>query len=338
MRRNLGNLCLTLACVWMLAGCALKGGETKGVKKIANGEMKRVELTVQDSFTEFPDSSFFKDITCMSVHEGKLYMFDAWRSDVAMWDRRNDRFLTFGSRGQGPREVADPKTFYVKDNKVAIMDVGFIKVYDEQGGVELLHIPRYDDQRFFIEKDTVYITAALEKTFYVKYPTTWKRADGEKGLQLCGSLLDITDGMKRSRNNRHLLKGDGCLYAVCPSFPVVEKYDLHTNELLLSCDLSGVDLMEDILSYVKDKNSPSSYHIYFPDAYSYQKKLYILCANWTPKNERNKILVLDEDLSPLGIYQLPGVYYTSFCVDDEFIYAANGKDCAVEMLTVDKRF
>lgn len=338
MKQKLRYLYWTLVCVWLLGGCALKGGEAKGVKKIVNGEMKRVELTLQDSFTEFPDFSFFKDITCMSVNEGKLYMFDTWRSDVAMWDRRNDRFLTFGSRGMGTREVADAKTFYVQDGKVAVMGAGSLKVYDEQGGVETIHIPRHDEWRFFIEKDTVYITAVLEETFYVKFSNRWKRADGEKGLQLCGGFLDITDGMRQSRNNRHLLKGDDCLYAVCPSFPVIEKYDLHTNELLMSCDLSGVDYVKDILSYVKDNNSPSSYHIYFSDAYFYKNRLYILCANWNPKYEVNKILVLDEDMSPMGVYQLPGIYYSSFCVDDEFIYAANRKDCAVEILTVDKRF
>ena len=39
------------------------------------------------------------------------------------------------------------------------------------------------------------------------------------------------------RNQRHLVKGEDCLYAICPSYPVIEKYDLH--EILLKKVESG---------------------------------------------------------------------------------------------------
>lgn len=303
----------------------------------------RIDLSLHSDFTEYPDSSFFKDITCMSANDGKLYMFDATRGDVAMWSKDDNRFLTFGSIGQGPREVANPKTFFVQDDKVAIMDNGSqsLKIYDEEGGVEMVDIPASNEWRFFIEKDTVYLTCAYKETFFVKSAKQWKREDYETGLLFGGTLFKITEskGMNRMRNNRHLVKGNNCFYAVCPSYPILEKYDLKTNELIASYDLSGVDIIRENLEYIESQNqAPNTVSLYLKDAYFYKEKLYVLCTTWKNGFEKNKLLVLDEELFPLGIYKLPGKTYNSFCVDDEFIYAMNYGRCAVEMFEVSSSF
>lgn len=302
-----------------------------------------IELTKSSDFTEYPDSSFFKDITCMSVNDGKLYMFDATRGDVAMWSKDDNRFLTFGGIGQGPREVANPKTFFVQDDKVAIMDNGSqsLKIYDEEGGVEMVDIPASNEWRFFIEKDTVYLTCTYKETFFVKSGKQWKREDYETGLLFGGTLFKITEskGMNRMRNNRHLVKGNNCFYAVCPSYPILEKYDLKTNELIASYDLSKVDIIRENLEYIESQNqAPNTVSLYLKDAYFHKEKLYVLCATWKNGFEVNKLLVLDEGLSPLGIYKLPGGFYNSFCVDDKFIYAMNYGRCAVEMFEVPSSF
>ena len=306
-------------------------------------KLEEVNLTLSSDFTEYPDSSFFKDITCMSIEDGKLYMFEDSRGDVAMWEKKNGRFLTFGSLGPGPKEVGRPKTFFVKDGKVYIMDGASraLKVYDEQGGVGSVQLPCVSALHFFVEKGITYVSCAYKETSYVKIPETWKMANGEEGLSFCGNLLDISEDarMNISRNNRHLVKGDDCLYAVCPSYHVVEKYDLDTNELLSSFDLSAVDIIKENLEYIKSKNhGPTTYSVYLRDAYFCEGKLYLLCATWNKKFQANKLLVLDKNLTPLMIYKLPGDMYTSFCVDDKLIYAMNYGRCAVEMFEVPSSF
>lgn len=303
----------------------------------------RIDLSLHSDFTEYPDSSFFKDITCMSVDDGKLYMLDVSRGDVAMWNRNDNSFLTFGGIGQGPREVANPKTFFMQKGKVAIMDNGSqsLKIYDERGGVEMVDIPASNEWRFFMEKDTVYSTCVYKDALFVKSAKQWKREDNEKGLLFGGSIFNITESkwMNRIRNNRHLVKGNGCFYAICPSYPILEKYELRTNELIASYDLSGMDIIRENLKYVESqKQASNTISFYLIDAYFYKEKLYVLCTTWKNGFEKNKLLVLDEELSPLGIYKLPGKVYSSFCLDDEFIYAMNYGRCAVEMFEVPSSF
>lgn len=326
-------ICLFLFCALFFTGC-------RDDRKV---DVPVIELVKNSDFTEYPDSSFFKDITCMSVDDGKLYMFEDSRGDVAMWDKKNNRFLVLGSLGPGPKEVGRPKTFFAQNGKVSIMDGASraLKIYDEQGGVESVQLPCVSALRFFVEKGTTYVSCAYKETSYVKVPESWKLANREAGLLFCGSFLDISEnkGINISRNNRHLVKGDGCLYAICPSFPLVEKYDLDTNELLSSFDLSAVDIIRKNLEYIASQNhGPTTYSVYLRDVYFCDGKLYILCATWNNKFQVNKLLVLDEELSPLGIYKLPGNMYTSFCVDDKFIYAMNYGRCAVEMFEVPSSF
>ena len=326
-------ICLFVCCALFFLGCRDDREVSVAV----------IELTKSSDFTEYPDSSFFKDITCMSVNDGKLYMFDATRGDVAMWSKNDNRFLTFGSIGQGPKEVARPTTFFIQNNEVCILDAGSraLKVYNELGDVKSLQLPSSSEWRFFVEKGTTYMSCPYKGTSYVKVPETWKMTDGEKQLSFCGRFLDISEdkGMNMVRNSRHLVKGGNCLYVVCPSFHIVEKHDLETDKLLSSFDLSAVDIIRKNLEYIKSQNrGPTTYSIYLRDVYFYNGKLYILCATWDRKYEANKLLVLDEELSPLGIYKLPGVTYNSFCVDDEFIYAMNYGRCAVEMFEVPSSF
>ena len=215
------------------------------------------------SFSEFPDSSFFKSISCMDVVDGKLYMFDQTRSDVAVLDLQTDSFYTVGAHGQGPEELANPYSFYVQADTVYIWDGGALTLKGFAGGKHshTLAVCGGSMNRFFVEGDSIYLPLVSDEASFVKVPKSWQRGD-EAHLVYGRHVFQISEdpSMNSVRNVRHLLKGTGCFYAVCPSYPVVEKYDLHTDALLASYDLSRIDFVKDDLDFIAERNSgPKSY-------------------------------------------------------------------------------
>lgn len=291
------------------------------------------------SFSEFPDSSFFKSISCMDVVDGKLYMFDQTRSDVAVLDLQTDSFYTVGAHGQGPEELANPYSFYVQADTVYIWDGGALTLKGFAGGrySHTLAVCGGSMNRFFVEGDTIYLPLVSDEASFVKVPKLWQRGD-EAHLVYGRHVFQISEdpSMNSVRNVRHLLKGTGCFYAVCPSYPVVEKYDLHTDALLASYDLSRIDFVKDDLDFIAERNSgPKSYTTSFKDAYCFGNKLFILFSSQCGGFSTDKVIVLEDkggELVPTGLIQLtPGAIFESVCVDENCFYAMNYETSSVEI-------
>ncbi len=188
-----------------------------------------LECKLVSSFDEYPDSTFFKDVYRVEAVNDRLYMLDQWRGDVAVFDMETDCFYTVGAKGQGPKELARATDFYVQDDTLAILDGAALslKLFYGKEYVRSLNVPSGKELRFIVDEEKVYLPCQDKETVYLKLPKAWQR-DQLKDVELAGEYLDITDeeGMNFSRNERHLVKGEGCLYAICPSHPMVQKYDL----------------------------------------------------------------------------------------------------------------
>lgn len=63
--------------------------------------LMELECSLFSSFRTYPDSTFFKSISCLYFEDGKLYMFDPSRADVAILDIDKDTFYTVGKFGEG---------------------------------------------------------------------------------------------------------------------------------------------------------------------------------------------------------------------------------------------
>lgn len=303
-------------------------------------KLSELKCSLFSSFTTYPDSTFFKDVSCLSIEENRLYMFDRSRADVAVLDIGGGTFYTVGKLGEGPEEVVSPTGFYVQKDTVYISDDGAmaLKLYDRKGFIKSVSVPTCNEFRFFIDNDTVYATTMTDRSCYVKVARNWNRMNGND-IQFCGDVFSMTEyeDMNALRNQRHLVKGKDCLYTICPSYPVVEKYDLHENKLLASYDLSDVDVIKDNLSYIEQKNiSSRSFFTYLCDAYWDEGKLYLLCATWEKEYRVNTILILNSDLTPSHICYLPGKIYDTICVDKNYIYTMNYERCAIEIYGIDQ--
>ena len=147
----------------MLCFCALAG--CRHEQQIIN--LPVVNCKVTYSADMYPDSSFFKDISCIQIDDkGRPYFFDRERGDVVSWDLNNaNDFHIYGSVGQGPAELAYPTTFNIlPDGKVVILDAGNrnLKIYNNNGFVEAKAVPCGGEERFFVHQDTVYLSSNSE--------------------------------------------------------------------------------------------------------------------------------------------------------------------------------
>lgn len=304
-------------------------------------ELPVVDCQLVASYSQFSDSSFFKNISCMAYGNGRLYMFDRDRGDVVAWGMKTDSsFYAIGSIGGAPHELIYPIGFtLIPGDTTAILDIGSsaLKLFRKNEYVRSVPAPGGVEEHFFIDRNFVYLPHFSDSTCYVKVDMYREREDAER-IKNCGHPFSITDNpeMNTLRNTRHLVKGNGCLYAVCPSYPVIEKYDLQTDELLESYDLSEVSVIKERLSYIDTHPlSGKSFYVFLADVCWHNDKLYLLYPTWDEKYGylKNSLLVLDCQpwLTPLCVYQLPDQIYNSFTVDNEYIYASNYVTSCIEI-------
>ena len=81
-----------------------------------------------------------------------------------------------------------------------------------------------------------------------------------------------------------------------------------------------------------------SFFTYLCDAYWNKDKLYLLCATWEKGYEVNTILVLDSALTPSYVCRLPGKIYNTICANENYIYAMNYEQCAMEIYKINMPF
>lgn len=306
-------------------------------------EIQEVECSLIKSYTEYPDSSFFKDINCLYEEDGTLCVFDQYRGDVAVWDIAHQSFYTVGKIGGAPHELTRPVGFYPYKDTLYILDGGSVslKTFVKGRFINSSPVASYSNNRFFVDGDTVFMTAVTDSTSYIKMPKYWRGGEENvEDIMLCGTILPVSEnqGINYSRNLRQLCKGNGCLYSICRSYPVVEKYDLQTNSLLCSYDLSEIPFIEDVLEQIEGQHlSENTEAIFLRDVYWYNSKLYLLCADWEEEYEVNTIISLRDDgiLVPDCIYKLPDRQtYCSIAVNDDYIYASNYSQCSIDIFNI----
>lgn len=294
------------------------------------------------SFTEYPDSSYFKDISCIYYEKDQLYAFDKSRGDVAVLNMETNDFYTAGDIGEGPTQVSNPTSFYVQKDTVFLLDGGSMsfKLYYKNKFIKSIPTCAYSENRFFIADDTIYTTATTDSTCYVKQSKHWKR-ENIHDIRLQGNILPITKdkGMNLIRNQRHLIKGgNNCLYALSNNYHIIEKYDLKTNALIECYDLSDIEPIRKTLKHINQDIGGKRISIFIQDAYWYNNNLYLLCADWEKGYHVNTILAINDESTwtPSRIYRLPYEIYTAIAIYNNQIYAANYTTNSIDIYNTTK--
>ena len=66
---------------------------------------------VENKIEEYPDSSFFSNITCMNYDNGKLYVLDNKRGDIVELNDDLNKMKYVSRHGEAPYETVMPFTF-----------------------------------------------------------------------------------------------------------------------------------------------------------------------------------------------------------------------------------
>lgn len=79
---------------------------------------------VENKIEEYPDSSFFSNITCMNYDDGKLYVLDNKRGDIVELNDDLNKMKYVSRHGEAPYETVMPFAFSLLNDTVYVVDFG----------------------------------------------------------------------------------------------------------------------------------------------------------------------------------------------------------------------
>lgn len=323
-KKNLFPSCTALLFLFMLFSC-------REEKKI-----QEFYCRVNASIKEFPDSSFFSNVADIIYEEGSIYALDAGRRDIAVFDENFGNFRIIGTPGAGPEELANPHKFYVFQDTVYVLDYGdsHIKFFGCGAFAGSIKLNGCNNTRFFCRNNNFYFSCTTDSSSIMSHP----KYSTDEGTYF-GNLIryDVTQ-TTQIRNDRHLLPAGNSFFAVLDNYPVIEEYDMKSEELISTIDLSEVPIIKENLSNIeKQTMAPNQYYKYIDDAYVRDNMLYVLCANVGGENYRvNTIIKISlEKKEVVCTYKLPGELYKVFCVTPYYIFAFEKHNCRIERFKLD---
>ena len=258
---------------------------------------------VENKIEEYPDSSFFSNITCMNYDNGKLYVLDNKRGDIVELNDDLNKMKYVSRHGEAPYETVMPFTFSLLNDTVYVVDFGtrsMKKFYNGQfmGGFTLSNA---NENRFCLNDSMLFLSATTDTTSFLKITL---RHPSEQ-VQLGKVVKEKTKTRTIMLNKRHLL------------------YNKKSMEYAES------------LPY-----QDNSFYSYIMDAYLINDIIYLLCSSRTTQGEYrvNTILKLSisDNMKNVCTYILPHDYYSAFCASDSCLFVAQTtRNCVIEKLRID---
>lgn len=289
------------------------------------------------SVDSFADSIFLSQVKNLQVYSTNLYFSDNYLSQIFEVDKNINQYRIMGNPGEGPNDFVALRTLIVVNDLIYAFDAGHYSlfVYNLEGR----NCQKHDFSKYSIYP--AYRFVVDENHYQVQY-------SGKEGVFMDIDLSskqtfiwgDVThfdhEKQERIRNNRNIFKWGNFYILVSNNIPVVEFYDKNSKEIVKIIDYSDVDVIRNVL-FENNKNlDVNSYHVVVQDAYMNGEKLYILVNGNNPNDGYNVNKIIEISLSGNDeinqIIQLPGKLYESFCVNNDTIYAFNGKNSSIELL------
>lgn len=295
--------------------------------------LPKLNTELVERITEFPDSSFFSDVRMMEYEDGKVYLLDYQRAEILSLTEDFKQMEIVAPHSE--IHLVSPASFIIEKDTAYIYDYGSVKtmkVYVGGKQVRSMSSFRFKEKRMALNDDFIWASAPTDTSCYIKF-NRWNPDE----FVLSGKV-EKEDNAKRTtrKNGKHFLPGnDRMLYAVSEAYPFIDKYDMKSGELKETLDISDVFFVKASLEYAESqKTEPNSFYIYVQDACLYANSLFILCSSLGENFRCNMLLRIDvsgREMKLVGYYELPGKYYSTICVSDEYLFAAyHGHDCAIE--------
>lgn len=270
----------------------------------------------------------------MQSYEGDIYILDTERRDIVRFTEEFDSIHYIGHGGAGPQELNIPSRFFIEKDTIYLTDTGgsYIKCITDDTISSLIKLPHLAlDKRFFYVSDHFYIPSITDNSLFMAF----NKAMEQDTVRYGGEIVTF-QSKKRTlmQNARHLLVHGNTFYAVSDNLPQIQRYDLHTLDLLEEFDLSQMPVIKQNLNYISSReNIQNSFSVFIEDAYLANNSLYLLCAELGMDYKVNKLIKIS--LSPMRItdlYILPGNMYESFCVSSHYIFAFDSEKGTIDRI------
>ena len=297
-------------------------------------ELETMNYELVERLTEFPDSTFFTEITHAEYENGRIYLIDKKRGDVVALTEDFKQIECIAPHSE--IDLVMPIAFTVWQDTVYICDEGSIntlKVYTKGKQISSLSSVRFYEKRMAVNNTALYTTFPTDSSCYLKI----NRHDTEKRAYEGKVVKEENERRTIMKNEKHLFLNNGILYTVAECYPYIDSYNAKTGKWIKNLDISHIPVIQSNISFIESQPvEPKSYYVYMEDGDIHNNFLYLLCASLGDNNNYRcntllKVDVSNEDMKPVGYYELPGRFYTAICVSDNYLYAIySDKDCAIE--------
>lgn len=279
---------------------------------------------VENQIEEYPDSSFFSNITCMTYNNGKLYVLDKKRGDIVELsdDLKNVKYVS--RHGEAPYETVMPVTFGVLNDTIYVVDFGTRSMKKFHEGVFFgdFSLSNANENRFSLNDSLLFLSATTDSTSFLIIDIQ----DPDKQNPV-GKVIEERTKLKTIiTNKKYILYNKECIFSVSDCNPYIEQYDISGN-YIKTYDISSIPVIKESIEYAKKTDSQeNSVYRYIMDTYLINDHIYLLCSSGNPHGDYsvNTILKLsiNNSMENVSTYILPHKYYSSFCISDLYLFAA----------------
>jgi len=292
-----------------------------------NDKILEIDLEQDTIIDQLSDSSFISDVRSMYYYNQKIYLTDYKRDQILILDEKARLIKSLGMKGKGPGEFLGASQIIVCNDTILVTNDAkqCIEVFDFYKHIKTILIPEHvifrANHRFFIRDNCINMTSFKGNNSIVSFNIS------SDSLKYFGrSVKFASEQQTRIRNSRHIFSFNSSIIAVSDNMPIIEMYDF-SGKLIELFDYSKVPEVKKMISYANSKKSgPNSYYQLVTDAYLNHGKLYLLLLSIDKDNRifSNKVLEIELDKKKMSsecLYNLGNVWYSSFCIEDSFIWA-----------------
>lgn len=304
-----------------------------------NDEFSVITCSLERSIDVLPDSTFMSDAIKMQIAGNHIYFIERTSRQLIKLNTDFTINTRIGQWGMGPRDLTEPRNFFLIDDSICIMDIGSMSLkyfLPENTFAHSLKMKVFSEQRVFSHDDFLYL-ASYDRD--LKTSISLLNLTNKENMSSFGESFDFNHSLQNIiRNKRDLLKDHEYFYTVSDNQPIIEKYDLVSKEKLESFDYSFIPIIEkNIRTIASMPDSPNSYTSFVRDSYIYDGELYLLISKQGDKFTANTILrvKLYPNFELEKTYLLPGEIYSTFCIANDSFYAFNYETAAIEKIRRD---
>jgi hypothetical protein len=278
---------------------------------------------------ELSDSTFFKNVSCITHDSRYIYASDIYNGRVLKFDLEMNYLGSIGSRGEGPKEFACLGGIAGLNDTLYAIECTGLKVFTTDGDFVRMekndnsHIEPYSFR--MDESKYIYLCSRTDTFPLVKYDTYMNRQFGF-GIRL-------GDEDEKISNNLYLLQVfGGNILSVKIDEPIVTLYN-RQGKALLNRHINN-SIFNSQLSFRRQErekeraNRTKTYRL-FENIATFENEMYLLYIYRDSENlpycNRIARLVFENDEFRLtGVYQLPDAWYLSMCLVGDRLVCYSG--------------